>query len=300
MNDTAERQAWLARRRSGIGGSDVAAILGLSRWKTPLDVFLDKTGQGIEQPESEPMIWGTLLEPVILAEFSRRYGVRVEKPTAILRDEQRPWMVANLDGWAPDMQAVVECKTSRSADGWGDSGTDEIPAYYHTQVAHYLAVTGARLAFVPVLIGASEFRVYQVERDQAFIDDLAEAERAFWHDHVIPGIPPDPTNAADAARLWVRDSGETLEVDATIADDVDELRALKGQAKDLEERIGSIEERIKIACRDASQITCGGKPLATYKAQTRKGLDAKALTAAHPAIAEQFRTESTYRVLRLK
>jgi predicted phage-related endonuclease len=156
------------------------------------------------------------------------------------------------------------------------------------------------MAFIPVLIGASDFRTYQVQRDQDFIDDLVEAERAFWHDHVLAAIPPEPVNAADAARLWLRDNGETLEVAPEIADDVDELRALKADAKDLEERIGSIEDRLKITFRDAAQIATGGRMLATFKAQTRKGLDTKGLTAAHPEIAEAFRTESTFRVLRLK
>lgn len=300
MIDTDDREAWLAKRRTGIGGSDVAAILGLSRWKTPLDVYLDKRGELPPQPDSEPMLWGRLLEPLILDEFQRRHGVTVERGMAVIRDGERPWMLASLDGFVPHLGAVVEAKTARVADGWGEPGTDEIPAYYQTQVAHYLAVTGARLAFVPVLIGASDFRVYQVERDEQFIDDLVEAERAFWHDHVLAGVAPDPVNAADAARLWARDNGETLEVAPEIADDVEELRALRGEAKDLEERIGSIETRLKIAFRDAATIAHGGKALATFKAQSRRGLDTKALTAAHPAIAEQFATESTFRVLRLK
>jgi putative phage-type endonuclease len=303
MSDVAvidDRQEWLAQRRTGIGGSDVAAILGLSRWKSPLDVYLDKTGQAASTAETEPMRWGTLLEPVILAEFSRRTGVAVEKPRDIIRDPGFPWMLASLDGWAPELEAVVEVKTARTSDGWGDDGSGEIPAYYQTQVAHYMAVTGATIAFVPVLIGASEFRVYQVERDEVLIRDMVEAERVFWHDHVLAGVPPEPVNASDAARLWSRDSGETIEVAGEVADDVEELRHLKAQAKEIEERIGSIEDRLKVAFRDSSAIAYGGKTLATFKAQTRKGFDSKALVAAHPDLAEQFRTETTFRSLRLK
>jgi predicted phage-related endonuclease len=163
-----------------------------------------------------------------------------------------------------------------------------------------MAVTGATIAFVPVLIGASEFRVYQVERDEVLIRDMVEAERVFWHDHVLAGVPPEPVNASDAARLWSRDSGETIEVAGEVADDVEELRHLKAQAKEIEERIGSIEDRLKVAFRDSSAIAYGGKTLATFKAQTRKGFDSKALVAAHPDLAEQFRTETTFRSLRLK
>ena len=295
-----DRAAWLAERRKGIGGSDVAAILGLSRFRTPLDVYLEKIGQAESAAETEPMRWGTLLEPVILAEFSRRTGVAVEKPRDIIRDPGFPWMLASLDGWAPELEAVVEVKTARTSECWGDDGSGEIPAYYQTQVAHYMAVTGATIAFVPVLIGASEFRVYQVERDEVLIRDMIEAERAFWHDHVLAGVPPEPVNAADAARLWSRDSGETIEVAGEVADDVEELRHLKAQARELEERICFIEDRLKVSFRDAAAIAYGGKTLATFKAQTRKGFDTKALAAAHPDIAEQFRTETTFRSLRIK
>lgn len=294
------REAWLAERRTGIGGSDVAAILGLSKWKTPLDVYMEKTGQAPPQPETEPMRWGTLLEPVILREFSERHGVRVVREDGIKRHPRHGFMLASLDGWAPELPAVVECKTARSADGWGEPGTGEIPAYYQTQVAHYMAVTGAAIAFVPVLIGAADFRVYKVDRDDEFIGDIIEAEAAFWNDHVVAGVPPEPINAADAARLWARDNGETVEVAGELADDVEELRALREQAKDLEERIGSIEDRLKLAFMDASSIAHGGKVLATFKAQTRKSIDLKALTAANPTLAEQFARESTFRVLRLK
>jgi len=300
MSMTTDRQAWLARRRAGIGGSDVAGILGLFRWRTPLDVYLDKTGQSDPTPDNEPMLWGRLLEPLVIAEFSRRHGITVDGLTGVLEHPEHPFMLASLDGWAPDLKAVVEAKTARTADGWGEPGSDEIPAYYQTQVAHYMAVTGAQMAFIPVLIGASDFRVYQVERDEDFIADLIEAERAFWFDHVLANVPPDPVNAADAARLWSRDNGTTLEVPPEIADDVDELRALRADAKDLEERIESIEERLKVMFRDAAEIATGGRTLATFKHQTRRGLDAKALTAAHPEIAEAFRTETTFRVLRLK
>jgi putative phage-type endonuclease len=186
------RESWLERRRAGIGGSDVAALLGLSRWRTPLDVFLDKTGQAEPTPDNEPMLWGRLLEPLVIAEFSRRNGITVDGLTGVLEHPEHPWMLASLDGWAPDLRAVVEAKTARTADGWGEPGSDEIPAYYQTQVAHYMAVTGAQMAFIPVLIGASDFRTYQVERDEDFIADLVEAERAFWHDHVLANVPPRP------------------------------------------------------------------------------------------------------------
>jgi putative phage-type endonuclease len=302
MSETQQesRAEWLQARRRGIGGSDVAPILGLSKWRSRLDVYLEKTGQvSSDQADSEPMLWGRLLEPIIREEFAKRSGLNLVEPPPILMSKDHPFMIASLDGLT-DCGAVVECKTARSADGWGEPGSDEIPVYYTTQVAHYMAVTGAQVAYVPVLIGASDFRIYTVPREDSFIADLIEAERLFWKEHVLAGVPPEPINAADAAKLWARDNGETIEVEPELADDIEELKHLKATAKELDERIGSIEDRLKIACRDASAIAVGGKTLATYKAQTRKSLDTKALEAAHKELADQYRKESTFRVFRLK
>ncbi len=288
----------IAERRSGIGGSDVAAILGLSPWRTPLDVYLDKTGQGVEVEETGPMRWGSLLEPVILDEFERQTGFPVHRGLPLMKHDTHKFLIGNLDGITDG--GIVEAKTARSDKDWGEPGSAEIPVYYQAQVAHYMAVTGAVLVYVPVLIGASDFRIYQVERDEAFIADLIEAERAFWHDHVLAGIPPEPVNAADALRLWARDNGTTVEADAVVVAQIATLKKLKAEAKDLDARIAEVDGAVRIAFGESAAIAAAGQVLATYKTQSARRIDTKALEAAHPDIADKFRTESTSRVLRLK
>lgn len=288
----------ITARKAGIGGSDVAAILGLSPWRTPLDVFLDKIGQGQPVAESAPMRWGSLLEPVIIDEFERETGMQVTRNLPMFQHAEHGFMLANIDG-ATD-GGIVECKTARSDKDWGDPGSAEIPVYYQTQVAHYLAVTGARLAYVPVLIGASDFRIYHIERDDSFVADLIEAERAFWLGNVLAGVAPDPVNSADALKLWARDNGTTIEADADLVAKIATLKALKDEAKEIEERIDAIDGAVRIAFGEAATLTRDGQVLATYKAQTARRLDTKAIEAAHPEIVAQFRKESTSRVLRLK
>lgn len=288
----------IAARRTGIGGSDVAAILGLSPWRTPLDVWLDKTGQSQPVAESAPMRWGSLLEPVILDEFERETGLQVKRNLPMFQHTAHGFMLANIDG-ATD-GGIVEAKTARSDKDWGEPGSAEIPVYYQTQVAHYLAVTGAQLAFVPVLIGASDFRIYQVERDDSFVADLIEAERAFWVDHVQAGVPPQPINAADALKLWARDNGTTIEADADLVAQIATLKALKAQAKEIDERIGVVDDAVRITFGEAAAITRAGQVLATYKTQTARRLDIKAIESAHPEIVAQFRREFVSRALRIK
>lgn len=144
---------WLKLGQSGIGGSDVAAILGLSKWRTPLDVYNSKVGEVSDEEDNASMEWGRRLGPVIRQAYSDKTGRAVECLGHIFRSGEHPFMIANVDGLCADR--VLEIKTSRSGADWGEEGTDEIPEYYLTQVHHYMTVTRMELCDVAVLIGAS-------------------------------------------------------------------------------------------------------------------------------------------------
>lgn len=92
-----QRAAWLEGRRTGIGGSDVAAVLGLNPWKTPLDVWNDKLGLSEDKGMSEPAYWGTVLEDTVAREFQQRTGMKVQKVTHQFVDPECDWMIANID-----------------------------------------------------------------------------------------------------------------------------------------------------------------------------------------------------------
>lgn len=165
-NDTADREVWLRDRKKGIGGSDVAAVLGLSPWRTPLDVFNDKTAETVdEKPQSDAAHFGTILEDVVADEFARRTGFKVMRFNKTL--SQNPgahaggvgWARANLDrvivnpeiaktvrfateaahalqakcftrGLWLTTDAILECKTASAyaSDQWGPSQEAEIKA----------------------------------------------------------------------------------------------------------------------------------------------------------------------------
>ena len=158
---------WLQVRRSGIGGSDAAAALGLSKWKSPLELWEEKAlGKSQSKQDSEPMRWGRLLEPVIREEFSRRTGFAVSVCRSMLRAPQWPWMQANLDGLIeiPGRGiGVFEVKTASAFKDSDWSGNDDshprCPDAYALQVAHYLAVTGLEYAVLCVLIGGNKLRI---------------------------------------------------------------------------------------------------------------------------------------------
>lgn len=318
------RADWLAARRTGIGGSDIAAILGLSPYRTPLDVYLDKRGELAEQAGNEQaMYWGTVLEDVVATEYASRTGRRVQRVNTMLRHPEHAFMLANIDRAVinPDVAGTVrwkdgalttdrilECKTANSfaASQWGEPGSDSVPDAYLLQVQWYMGITQASVADLAVLIGGSDYRIYSIARDDGLVADMIEAAADFWK-RVQTGTPPDPQSADDARRLWPSHiAGKSVIVDVSVADDVAALADCKARIKTIDAEADAIETRILTAFGDAEEITHMGQRLATWK--TNKAsvrTDWKALVHHHwpvpPAeLVEQFTTtQPGARVLRL-
>lgn len=283
------RQDWLQARTTGIGGSDVAAILGLSKYKTPLAVYLEKRGEADPTPDNPAMRWGRYLEPAVRQAYADETGREVRVPTDMIRHPLYEHMLANLDGFTDDRR-IFEAKTARSADGWGESGSDQVPQPYLLQVQHYMEVTGFEVADVAVLIGGSDFRLYEVPADRELQDMLIDAEAEFWQ-RVQRAEPPEPVSYADVQARWGRES----RTDLVMADDavlraVLQLRELKVQR----EHLDLAEEEWKAVVMKAlgefdTLVDGSGKTLATWRAaKAAQRFDAAAFKAAHPDLAALF------------
>lgn len=271
------RAEWLAERRKGIGGSDVAAVLGLNPWRSPVQVWLDKMGQAPGEEETEPMRWGKLLEPVIAAEFAARNKCRVEALQAIAKHPEHPELLVNVDGlvvrrgrrarWRDRIIArdMLEVKNTRFGDDWGQPGSDEVPAYYLTQCLHALAVTGLETCHVAVLVGGQEFRQYRVDRQERVQAELMARCLEWWEAHVIGGRAPEPRTRADLEAL-VKPDGGTLVASEDLELHVRHLAKLKAQGRELESDIAVLQDAVCIAMAKAEYLTSpDGTMLATYK-----------------------------------
>lgn len=216
------REDWLAVRKRGIGSSDAAAAVGLNPYKSPLELWMEKTGRDGTLPkadphdEESPLYWGTILEPIVAAHYSRRSGNRVRRVNAVLQhpDPQLSWMLANLDRevlGAGDVQ-ILECKTAgiNGALLWKEG----VPEYVQLQVMHQLAVTGKQAADVAVLLGGQQLEIHRIERDERLIARLIRLEQQFWQ-YVVTDTPPpaDGSASADAALrcLFPEDNGQRLD-----------------------------------------------------------------------------------------
>lgn len=299
------RTEFLDGRRKGIGGSDIGAILGVSPFKSAVDVFLDKTLPRTEEEHNELFYWGHALEPVIIDRFERDNDVAVLRELPVLKHPDHDWMLANIDGKIvpPEKPAgVLEIKTV-SAFGskeWGVEDTDQVPLSYLSQVIWYMAVYDLDYAVIAALIGGNQFRQYRINRDADMEKTLIDAGNRFWHDHVLAGVAPEIKSKSDAFRLHAKDDGSAVDVGDEVYTDYLDLKNLKGEAKDLDLKIELKELALIRAVGEASQINYNGAPLATWKHQQRKTIDGKALAVKHPEIAEQFQRVTDMRVLRLK
>lgn len=281
--------AWLDERRTGIGGSDVAAILGLSKWRTPYDVFRDKRGELIEQVDNDAMRWGRNLEPVVRQEYADQTGREVLLPTGILRSERHPFMIANLDGYTVDNR-VVEIKTAKSGKDWGEPGSDQIPQAYLFQVQHYMAVTGFDVADVAVLIAGSDFRIYTVEADRELHEMLVEAEALFWR-RVLDDDPPEPISFADAVSRWGRSSASgSIVADQDVEAAAVALAQATSEIKRMESIADDLKAKIMIAMGDADTLVdSSGKVIATWKLpKSTQRFDVSAFKVAHPEVYANF------------
>lgn len=278
----------LEERRKGLGGSDCAAILGISKWKTPLNIYQDKRREGVPIEENEAMFWGTTLEPIIRQRYSDVTGREVLLPKGIIFSAKYPFMLANIDGFTPCKRGV-EIKTARYAYDWGEEGTDEIPVDYMAQCQHYMIVTGLEVFDVPVLISGSDFRIYTVEADKELQEMIIEKEAAFWK-QVEEGIPPEPISLAEINAVYNQvNKGEAVASNQALLN-IEELIQTKLAIKNLTENAERIELLIKQEIKGAELLTTiDGKVLATWKqSKAAERIDSKRLKAEKPEIFSQY------------
>lgn len=190
-----EREKWLAERRRGIGGSDIGALLGLSAWGTPLTVWADKMGLSHGEPETREQRLGKAAEPLIAAEYKIETGREIRLNSKVYYHPAHEWALGTPDGFTTDEKPLlIECKKAHEmqASKWGPAGSDWVPDSYLVQVTWYLSVCDLPRADLAVLIGGSDFRVYEITRNRDLEAVLLERADAFWRGHVLTGKAPEP------------------------------------------------------------------------------------------------------------
>jgi len=274
----------LQQRKKGIGGSDVASIMGLSPWKTALRLWMEKTTDLCENNDSEASYWGNIMEPILRNEYIQRTGHQVLFNNEMVTHSVHKFMIAHVDGIVCDGKdgiKLLEIKTSSAfkSKEWGEQETDELPQYYLTQIHHYLYVYNARECDVVVLIGGNQFKIYNVQRDREMDKILVDVESKFW-DCVVNNIHPNIMNTND----WNILHGNTLIDDDYNADDevaelVADLKESQNESKKLDNHISKVKLEIMQKMNNHKNLCIAGKKVGQIIKRDYLGWDFEAMKA---------------------
>ena len=292
------REDWLQARRLGIGGSDIGALLGLSQFKSPLQVFYEKT-EGSTQEVNEAMEIGAAIEPWILRQWVNRAGHLEELNDDLLAIQFKtlPFLLHSPDALVRDVNGWcgVEIKNVRSDANW-----DPIPEFYMAQVQHGLLCSGLDRWIVVALVAGQKLITREIEPDKEFQGRIALTAEKFWVDHVLKNVPPEPDGSEMDSnvlnRRWDTSQDEIALVPNYLLSDMRQWTkklevAKKGLAKTeqiIKFRMGSKEHA----------VTENGERLATWKTGTRTAVDVKRLRELAPEVAKKYEKTTPTRVFR--
>ena len=290
-------QEWLSQRKKGIGGSDAGAICGLNPYVSPMEVYLDKTTDCIDESDNEAMRQGRDLEEYVAERFAEETGKKVRKTNFMYVNKEHPFMFANVDRMIAGENAGLECKTASaySASQWENGN---VPPHYIIQCNHYMAVTGASRWYLAVVILGKSFRYICLERDESVISNLIHIEETFWQNNVLKNTPPEP-DGSEASEKFLK----SLYDKATAGKELvlsgydqelkrhDELVELIGR---LEKEKKTIEEKIKLSMEDA-ETAYTDQYIISWKQYDQERLDANKLKVENPDIYEHFLKKITTR-----
>lgn len=290
---------WLERRKKGIGGSDASVVCGMNRYKSPVELWMEKTNQMPDKEAGEAAYWGTQLEALVRAEFTKRTGINVTHAMQLLQSVEHPFMLANLDGVCehPELgPCIFEAKTASAykAGEWENG----IPDEYQLQIQHYMAVTGYAGTYIAVLIGGNTFKWRFIPRDEGLIAMLIQLESDFWQ-HVENMTPP-PLDGSDATARFLAERfphsvpQSQIVLPDSAADLLRQYDAACEHLAEVQEEKQEAENLLKQMLGEHEVGTLGNRRV-TWKQLSQERLDSKTLKAEHPALCKKYTNQVSYR-----
>ena len=288
------KEQWLEARKSGIGGSDAASVLGLNPYKSSVSVYIEKVDyiHGVSMSEKNingckkdnsneevnyRMELGNKLEDFVANEFSLKTGLKVRNVNGILKNDKYPFAIANIDRAVVGEKAFLECKVTNSYSKkvWQMG----VPIHYQIQVNHYMAVTGATHCYVAALIGNEELIIHRIDRDEEIIDEIMKLEAMFWDKCILGGEIPAPDGSVDYSIVLQglykdsKDEELILFEQEKLLDRYDEITEIY---KEIEVERKKIEQYIQVQMKEYEVGFIGDRRI-TWKKQSRNTIDTKKL-----------------------
>lgn len=287
---------WLEFRKSSVGSSEIAAVCGVNKYLTALDVYLRKT-EGGEEEENIAMMMGHAGEPVVAEWFCRETGAKVESGSEgefVVYDDTAPWRTASPDRYVtmPDgTKAILECKTCNSfsplRSGMTEADAWEACPHYLLQVIWQMGVTGERTAYLAFVKDNREFGFLPVTWSEETFADMCEKADRFVKSHLEVGVPPEPTAVKDYAAR--QSESKAVECDDKAALQVERLREVKADIATLESEEKQLTERLQLIMGDADTLMNNGMVVVTWKSSKPSArFDTKRFKAEHADLYQSY------------
>jgi len=286
-------------RSKSIGGSDIGAILGLSRFRSPLEVWMEKTGKEVKKLDSLPLRFGSFAEEFVASEYSRSTGFLLIHDESIYVHPEYLFISAHIDRFVLENSSsssptrILECKTANpfSHSQWGEPGTDQVPMTYLCQCIWYMAITNLNRVDLAVLFGNSDFRIYEIVRDKALEAIILQKANFFWNEHVLRDVPPPAQSEADCQTLFgPGDPNKCTEAKAQTLELIKRLQILNNEIDKRQEEVSSIKQVVMSEMGEAETLTLKGRVLATWRAPKPSfKIDSKRLEAEHPDLVGTYK-----------
>jgi putative phage-type endonuclease len=292
-------------RTKSLGGSDVGAVLGLSKYRSAVDVWMEKTGKEVGVRDSLPLRFGQFAEAFVASEYALATGLSLVTHDAAVIHPEYEYMHGHIDRFVVSgdlpligedgritASRILECKTANpfAQSEWGEAGSDQVPLSYLVQCVWYMMLTNIDRTDLAVLFGNADFRIYEIGRDLELEQMVLERAKSFWENHVLTDIAPAATSESDYKILFGKSKvSKSVEAPAQTCDLIKKLHSLNEQVEHYEAEISQIKQSIMGQMQDAEVLTYQGQTLATWKApKPSLRLDAKRLSEEHPELVHQY------------
>lgn len=299
------RKEWLEWRSKGIGGSDVAIICGLNKYKSALELWMEKRGYKQNEEAGESAYWGNIMEPIVRKEFIKRSGLEVDTINLMLKHPEHEFMLANVDGIITDQEGkkcIFEAKTASAykLDQWKD---DEIPEDYMLQIQHYMAVTGYERTYIAVLIGGNTFKYIVVDKDEELISIIIQIEKQFWN-CVINDTPPKVDGSESCTNILnslyaISNKYKSIILPMETQNIIDKYNRYKEQESIYSEKKNECINELKQLMED-NEVAIINDSKITWKSSVSERIDTKKLKEEQPDIYNKYLKEVKMRRFMIK
>jgi putative phage-type endonuclease len=297
---TRNYEEWKSLRKQYIGGSDAASVLGMNSYKSRYTLWAEKTGKLPEFSGNLATDVGTYFEDFIAKRFEQETGKKVRKETHSIFNDKYPFAIANVDRVIVGENAILECKFTDSLN-LKKYKNGEFPDRFYVQCVHYLAITGKKKAYLAVLIGNKEFKVFEIHRDQAEIDTLMAEEKAFFELIKTDTAPAtDGTNSTtETIKTIYAESNEDSVNLFAYEDALNQYMAVQAQIKELEAIKDEMANKVKVFMGEAGKGETDRFKV-SWTSSERNTFDAKTFALDHPNLdLSQYYKKSTVRTFKV-